>query len=672
MTTDTADHPGRDRRSRAQRRSPDAASRRNFSAHIFCSASCVIYFLRPDLVAVRRQHRRMRTGPVRRRSARCGSPRTVDYLGQPAGPVHLQRRHLPAVARQLGCSTPSPAASAPRCSPCSPATASRSSAFRGRNFTFAILLGSVMVPLTALVIPTFMLLSQLHLTNTIWAVILPSLLSPFGVYLMRVYARDAVPDELLDAARVDGAGEFRTFLHGRAAADAAGDRDGAAAVGRRHLEQLLPAAGDAARTTGCSRSRSASATGRASPRRTTAAAHSLWSLIIIGSLVSIIPLDHRLPHAAEVLAGRTLPRQPQVASPQPSPSTPVPIPNTKDIVMHAHLTIDPHFAVGADQPPPLRLVRRAPRPLRLRRDLRARAPDRRRRGLPAGRHRAGQASSGSRPSATPAATSSPGSAGRTASARATSARAASTWPGTRPRRTRSACTSSRRGSRRSAASSCSPSTSAPAERSRRSTCSSTRTSRPAPRCRDQRIANGRTDAVRHQDVVPRQRDGRPVAARPPLRRRLRQARVADGEGDAPARPVGRARGVRLVERAHADLRRVGARRADPHLRRRRLHLVPRLLRGEERRPRQLPRLGGRHGPLHRVRRRDRRPRQGGQAAATRRSTSRSTSGTSGTSTATTTSTRSRASTTGRSPRACSRTPTRWPMPSSSATCSSRC
>lgn len=85
-------------------------------------------------------------------------------------------------------------------------------AFRGRNLSFAILLGSVMVPLTALVIPTFVLLSQLGLTDTIWAVILPSLLNPFGVYLMRVYAADAVPDELLDAARMDGAGEFRTFF----------------------------------------------------------------------------------------------------------------------------------------------------------------------------------------------------------------------------------------------------------------------------------------------------------------------------------------------------------------------------------------------------------------------------------------------------------------------------
>ena len=84
--------------------------------------------------------------------------------------------------------------------------------FAGRRAAFSVLLGAVMVPLTALVIPTFIMLSQLHLTNTPWAVILPSLLSPFGVYLMTVYIKDAVSDELLDAARVDGAGEFRTFV----------------------------------------------------------------------------------------------------------------------------------------------------------------------------------------------------------------------------------------------------------------------------------------------------------------------------------------------------------------------------------------------------------------------------------------------------------------------------
>jgi multiple sugar transport system permease protein len=84
--------------------------------------------------------------------------------------------------------------------------------FAGRRAGFAILLGAVMVPTTALVIPTFMLFSQAGLTNTNWSVIFPTLLNPFGVYLMAVYTRDSVPDELLDAARVDGAGEFRAFF----------------------------------------------------------------------------------------------------------------------------------------------------------------------------------------------------------------------------------------------------------------------------------------------------------------------------------------------------------------------------------------------------------------------------------------------------------------------------
>ena len=83
--------------------------------------------------------------------------------------------------------------------------------FKGRTLLFAVILGAIMVPPTALVIPTYLLLSKVALINTPLAVILPSLISPFGVYLMRVYAEQSVPDDLLDAARVDGAGEFRVF-----------------------------------------------------------------------------------------------------------------------------------------------------------------------------------------------------------------------------------------------------------------------------------------------------------------------------------------------------------------------------------------------------------------------------------------------------------------------------
>lgn len=84
--------------------------------------------------------------------------------------------------------------------------------FRGRHLFLATVLGAVMVPTTALVIPLFVMFSDLGLTNTMWSVILPSLLSPFGAYLMYVFCKDSLPDEMLDAARVDGAGEARLFF----------------------------------------------------------------------------------------------------------------------------------------------------------------------------------------------------------------------------------------------------------------------------------------------------------------------------------------------------------------------------------------------------------------------------------------------------------------------------
>lgn len=84
--------------------------------------------------------------------------------------------------------------------------------FPGKRAVFAVVLGAVAVPGTALAVPTFLLFSTLHLTNTPWAVIVPSLVSPLGLYLIWVYAAEAVPTEILEAARIDGAGEFRTFL----------------------------------------------------------------------------------------------------------------------------------------------------------------------------------------------------------------------------------------------------------------------------------------------------------------------------------------------------------------------------------------------------------------------------------------------------------------------------
>ena len=85
-------------------------------------------------------------------------------------------------------------------------------AFRGREALFNIVLSGVLVPATALALPLFLIFSQVGLTNTYWAVFLPSIVSPFGVYLARIYASASVPDELLEAARLDGSGEVRTFF----------------------------------------------------------------------------------------------------------------------------------------------------------------------------------------------------------------------------------------------------------------------------------------------------------------------------------------------------------------------------------------------------------------------------------------------------------------------------
>ena len=84
--------------------------------------------------------------------------------------------------------------------------------FPGGKALFSIILGAIMIPTTALAIPTYLLFARAELTDTYWAIILPSLVNPFGVYLMRVYAADAVDYSLIEAARVDGVGELRIFI----------------------------------------------------------------------------------------------------------------------------------------------------------------------------------------------------------------------------------------------------------------------------------------------------------------------------------------------------------------------------------------------------------------------------------------------------------------------------
>jgi cellobiose transport system permease protein len=83
--------------------------------------------------------------------------------------------------------------------------------FRGRNVLFAIALGTMMVPPSLGVVPLYALMSWLGLSGTLSSVILPTLVQVFGVFFMRQYLTEALPDELLEAARIDGATSLRTF-----------------------------------------------------------------------------------------------------------------------------------------------------------------------------------------------------------------------------------------------------------------------------------------------------------------------------------------------------------------------------------------------------------------------------------------------------------------------------
>ncbi|WP_114853409.1 carbohydrate ABC transporter permease [Brachybacterium sp. YJGR34] len=83
--------------------------------------------------------------------------------------------------------------------------------FPGRRVVYAFVLGGVLVPGTAVALPLFFLFSSIGLTNTYWAVLIPQLVSPFGLFLSSIYASAAVPDELLEAGRIDGLGEMGLF-----------------------------------------------------------------------------------------------------------------------------------------------------------------------------------------------------------------------------------------------------------------------------------------------------------------------------------------------------------------------------------------------------------------------------------------------------------------------------
>jgi multiple sugar transport system permease protein len=83
--------------------------------------------------------------------------------------------------------------------------------FRGKEKLFAVVLLGVLLPSTALSLPLYLLAVKTHTVNTYWSVLIPVLVNPFGVYLSRIFSAGYIPDEALEAARIDGAGEMRVF-----------------------------------------------------------------------------------------------------------------------------------------------------------------------------------------------------------------------------------------------------------------------------------------------------------------------------------------------------------------------------------------------------------------------------------------------------------------------------
>ncbi|HET9439402.1 MAG TPA: carbohydrate ABC transporter permease, partial [Longimicrobiales bacterium] len=82
--------------------------------------------------------------------------------------------------------------------------------FRGRDRVFRFLTLGLVIPVQVAMLPLFLLMREFGLVNTYWGVIIPSMASIFGIFLIRQYAL-SIPNDLIDAARIDGAGEFRIY-----------------------------------------------------------------------------------------------------------------------------------------------------------------------------------------------------------------------------------------------------------------------------------------------------------------------------------------------------------------------------------------------------------------------------------------------------------------------------
>ncbi|MGG7466290.1 MULTISPECIES: carbohydrate ABC transporter permease [unclassified Plantibacter] len=84
--------------------------------------------------------------------------------------------------------------------------------FPGSKLAFRVIIAGVLLPQIMLAIPQYLMLSQVGLTNNYASVLLPLLVSPYAIYLCKIYAEASVPDEIMEAARIDGASEWKIFL----------------------------------------------------------------------------------------------------------------------------------------------------------------------------------------------------------------------------------------------------------------------------------------------------------------------------------------------------------------------------------------------------------------------------------------------------------------------------
>jgi len=84
--------------------------------------------------------------------------------------------------------------------------------FTGSQLFFGAVIAGLLVPITLVAVPLYLVYAKVHLINSIWGMILPSMVSPIGLYLMRTYVQLSIPSELTDAARIDGASEIRIFF----------------------------------------------------------------------------------------------------------------------------------------------------------------------------------------------------------------------------------------------------------------------------------------------------------------------------------------------------------------------------------------------------------------------------------------------------------------------------